>query len=96
MATRPKDPMKLLPATAAGLVFAALSLSSCTTPTLDQTNHWRIESVGPRIVYQFTGYDGMIDGSSSDYAKAQAAHFKVTLQRMLLNVDPNNPLTADH
>jgi hypothetical protein len=87
--------MKLLPATCAGFALVAVCLSSCTTPTSASANHWRIEYVGPRVVYNLFGYDGMNDGSGSDFAKQQASDFGKNLQRMFLNFNPDNPLTGD-
>ncbi len=86
--------MKLLPATLAGIALLALS-SSCVTPTSNQSNHWRIESIGPRITYHFFGYDGTKDGSGWDYSKREANSFGKTIKRRLLNINPDNPLTND-
>lgn len=86
--------MKLLPAACACAALVALCLSSCSATSSAQANHWRIESVGARITYQFTGYDGSNDGSPSDYAKSEASSFGKTLQRRLLNFNPDNPLTG--
>ncbi len=86
--------MKLLSATFAGIALAALA-SSCVTPTSAQSNHWRVESVGPRITYHLMGYDGTRDGSALDFGKKGAASVGRTLQRRLLNWNPDNPLTGD-
>ncbi len=59
--------MKLLPATLASALLATLACSGCSTPTANQSNHWRIESIGPRITYTFFGYDGTKDGSAWHY-----------------------------
>jgi len=86
--------MKLLP-TCAGLVLAALSFSGCMAPTAAQSNHWRIESIGPRISYHFFGYDGTRDGSAWQFAKHEAGSVGKTLMRRLLNYNPDNPLISD-
>ena len=86
--------MKLLPATLAGIALAALA-SSCVTPTANQSNHWRIESIGPRITYHFMGYDGTRDGTALDFGKSETRSVGKTLQRRLLNWNPDNPLIGD-
>ena len=86
--------MKLLPATLAGIALAALA-SSCVTPTSAASNHWRIESIGPRITYPFFGYDGMKDGTGWQYSKREMSSVGRTLQRRLLNYNPDNPLMGD-
>ncbi|MBK8179116.1 MAG: hypothetical protein IPK67_09570 [Planctomycetes bacterium] len=63
--------MKLLPATLASALLATLACSGCSTPTANQSNHWRIESIGPRITYTFFGYDGTKDGSACTTACAR-------------------------
>ena len=85
--------MKLLFVSIAGL--AAMSLSGCMTPTSAQSNHWRIESIGPRISYHFFGYDGTKDGSGWDFIKHEFSSVGKTLRRRLLNSNPDNPLTSD-
>ncbi len=86
--------MKLLPCFA-GLVLAALATSGCSTPSSNQSNHWRIESIGPRISYHFFGYDGTKDGSTWEYTKHEYSSVAKTLKRRLLNINPDNPLTND-
>ena len=87
--------MKLLPASIAGLALAALSLGGCMTPSSNASNHWRVESIGPRISYHFFGYDGTKDGSALDFGKHESASVMKTLERRLLNINPDNPLTND-
>ena len=87
--------MKLLPATLAGLALATLALSSCTTPTAAQSNHWRIESIGPRISYHFFGYDGTKDGDWWEYTKHESSSVSLTLKRRLLNYNPDHPLISN-
>ncbi|HTF87581.1 MAG TPA: hypothetical protein VK843_04170 [Planctomycetota bacterium] len=87
--------MKLLPASIAGLALAALTLGGCMTPTAAQSNHWRIESIGPRISYHFFGYDGTKDGSGWDYTKKEAHSAGKTIKRRILGYNPDNPLTSD-
>ncbi len=86
--------MKLLPATLAGIALAALA-SSCVTPTSAQSNHWRVESIGPRITYHLFGYDGTRDGTALDFGLREASSVGKTLKRRLLNWNPDNPLTGD-
>jgi hypothetical protein len=87
--------MKLSSASVAGLALAALLLPGCMAPTSAGSNHWRIESVGPRISYHFFGYDGTRDGSGWEFFKHESAAVGKTLERRLLNHNPDNPLTAD-
>jgi hypothetical protein len=87
--------MKLLPATLASALLATLACSGCSTPTANQSNHWRIESIGPRITYTFFGYDGTKDGSAWHYGLREASSIGKTLRRRLLNSNPDNPLTSD-
>jgi len=88
--------MKLFPAACAGVVLVALSLSGCTTASSAQANHWRVESVGARITYHFSGYDGSNDGTPGEFASSEASSFGKTLQRRLLNFNPDNPLTGSN
>ena len=87
--------MKLFSASIAGLALASLTFTGCMTPTSNQSNHWRIESIGPRISYHFFGYDGTKDGSMWDYTKHESASVTKTLKRRMLNYNPDNPLLGD-
>ena len=87
--------MKLLPATLAAAALLALTSGCLMTPTAAQSNHWRIESIGPRITYHLFGYDGTKDGTAWEFGKREAASIGKTLKRRLLNINPDNPLTSD-
>ncbi|HUR28338.1 MAG TPA: hypothetical protein VM509_09125 [Planctomycetota bacterium] len=86
--------MKLLPCSL-GLVLAALTFTSCMAPTPAASNHWRVESIGPRISYHFFGYDGTKDGTGWQYFKRESKNVGKTLERRLLNYNPDNPLIGD-
>lgn len=87
--------MKLLPATLASALLATLACSGCSTPTANQSNHWRIESIGPRITYTFFGYDGTKDSFTLALRPARGLEHRQALHRRLLNSNPDNPLTSD-
>ena len=70
-------------------------MTGCTTPSSNASNHWRIESVGPRISYHFFGYDGTKDGTGTDFANREATSAMKTVRRRFVGVNPDNPLTAD-
>jgi hypothetical protein len=83
---------QILGSTAGLCALAALSLGACRTPTLQQSNHWRIDSIGPRVSYHFFGYVGERDGPVGGYEKRELKSIGLTLRRHLLNDNPSNPL----
>ncbi len=85
--------MKFLHASLAGIALAAL-LGGCFAPSAVQTNHWRVESIGPRITYHFFGYDGTKDGNPLSYGLRESQSIGKTLVRRLLNTNPDNPRTS--
>lgn len=87
--------MKLLPASFAAALLLCVVSTGCSTPTANQSNHWRLESVGPRVTYTFFGYDGTKDGTALQYGLREAGSIGKTLRRRLLNSNPDNPLTSD-
>lgn len=85
----------LIPASVAAVALASLALSSCSAPSSSQSNHWRIDSIGPRISYHFFGYDGTKDGTALEYGRREAGSLSKTLKRRLLGINPDNPLTSE-
>jgi hypothetical protein len=69
-----------------------LGLGACTTPTAQQSNHWRIDSISPRVAYHFFGYVGDRDGPAIAYEKNEARDIGMTVRRHLFNENPDNPL----
>ncbi len=79
----------------AGLVLSSL-LASCRSGAGNPDSHWNIDSVDNRIVKQFTGYRGSIDGTYLEYQRQKKNDLNLTLKRHFLGVNPTNPFqTAD-
>lgn len=96
--------MKTLLRTAVGAAALALAAatSGCNATPLLQTDpqvqgsHWNIDSLDTRVVKQFTGYKGAVDGKYwSEYRRKQIAARRLTLRRHFLNNNPYNPFEPE-
>jgi len=79
------------------LLALAASISGCvnTDPGV-KNSHWNIDSVDNRVVKQFTGYKGPVEGTFwgdhlTKYRKAR----RLTLRRHFLNNNPHNPFEPE-
>lgn len=80
----------LLSAAAAALLF-----SSCVSTPSKANDHWSSQSIAPRVARVMLGYDPDSDGSYRDYQWENKLHIAKTLQRHLLNWNPDNPWQPD-
>ena len=75
-------------------LLVALLATGCKSTT-SYYSHWSTKSLGPRISYQFAGYDPTKDGDYVDVLSRDGQSVGLTLQRHLLCNDPKNPLESD-
>jgi len=95
--------MKTLLRTAVGAAALALAAgtSGCNTSVLKTDSevpdsHWNIDSLDARIVKQFTGYKGPVEGSYwGDHRRKLIASRRLTLRRHFLNNNPYNPFEPE-
>ncbi len=81
----------LAPARAALLATLAFAVApGCSSPS-KADDHWNIDSVGPRVVYAFTGYEADDWKNYREFAWSKKANINRTIQRHLLNWNPDNP-----
>lgn len=80
----------LLSAAACALLF-----SSCVSSPSKANDHWNNESIAPRVARVMLGYDPDVNGSYRDYQWENKLHISKTLQRHLLNWNPDNPFQKD-
>jgi len=76
----------LLSAAAAALLF-----SSCVSSPSKINEHWSSDSIAPRAARFLVGYDPDTDGTYKDYQWENKLHIAKTMQRHLLNWNPDNP-----
>ena len=84
-------------ATGAALAAGAAALSvlaGCTSAAME-SNHWHVDSVGPRISYHFFGYQPSEDGRYWDRLRYDGSSAWLTIRRHFLNDDPTNPLLPE-
>ena len=59
-------------------------------------SHWNIDSLDQRIIKQFTGYKGAVDGKYwTEYRRKQVSARRLTLRRHFLNNNPYNPFEPE-
>jgi len=102
--------MKTLLRTAVGTAALALvaGTSGCNTPILQtdpavEDSHWNIDSLDARVIKQFTGYKGPIEGTywgrfslshlgfTGDHLTKYRKARRLTFRRHFLNNNPYNP-----
>jgi hypothetical protein len=74
--------------------LAALPLALCAcnaTPNTSTHDHWNARGVAPSMTKAFLGYDPEKDGRYIDYQYANKKSIYLTLDRHLLNHNPENP-----
>ena len=78
------------------LVALALGslLASCGTTSVAPENHWNSSYAGDRIVYQFTGYRGAVDGGFFGFMGSELGSIGTTSVRHFMNYNPANPLQS--
>lgn len=84
--------MKILSAIALGALALA---SSCNSPS-PINNHWSADSIGPRAMRAFTGYEADDDGKWIDYQWQQKSTIHRTLRRHFLNWNAQNPAQPEY
>lgn len=80
-----------LPALAVSLLVSA---SGCSSPS-KINDHWSIDSVGPRMVRSFTGYEADDWENYRDYADSKKESINLTVKRHFLNWNPLNPFQPE-
>jgi hypothetical protein len=81
--------MKLLFASVAAL---PLALCACNaTPNTSTHDHWNARGIAPSMTKAFLGYDPEKDGRYIDYQYSNKKSIALTLDRHLLNHNPENP-----
>jgi len=80
----------LLCAAASAFIF-----SGCASSPGQAQDHWNARSVAPQISRVFLGYETDVNGSYRDYQWENKQHIAKTLQRHLLNWNPDNPFQPD-
>jgi len=75
------------------LASAALLLlgTGCQSAARDIDNHWNFASVPPRIARNVLGYDAARDGAYRDFQWERKKDINLTLRRLFLNDNPENP-----
>ena len=86
--------MKLLPF--CGLAAALAFTTACQVPDGPRANHWNIESLGPRVTYNFLGYRADRDGTYREFQWQQKQDINLTIRRHLFNDNPDNPFQHPH
>jgi hypothetical protein len=73
----------------------AILLSSCVSSPSNINDHWNDDSIAPRVARVMLGYDPDMHESYRDYQWENKLHIAKTLQRHLLNSNPDNPFQPD-
>lgn len=73
------------------LALLGLFGASCSSPAYEN-NHWHINSVPPRISYNFFGYRQSNDGPYLHKLGSDVSDMGRTLRRHLIGANPENPL----
>ncbi|MCB9915682.1 MAG: hypothetical protein H6828_11115 [Planctomycetes bacterium] len=74
---------------------AALLVTSCVSSPSAAHEHWSSRSVAPQMSRVLLGYDPDTDGEYLDYQWENKLHIAKTMQRHLLNWNPDNPFQPD-
>lgn len=77
------------------LGFALLAAVGCQSGSVSGTNHWNIDSVGPRVLRHLTGYREDLDGDFPTFQYTKKKEINLTLRRHFLNDNPKNPLEGE-
>ena len=83
---------------ALALLVAGVGLSlgtGCISAPGQESSHWNLESVGPRVMYHMTGYREDLSGSFREHQWQQKQDLNLTMRRHFLNNNPENPFQAD-
>lgn len=73
----------------------ALLFSSCVSSPSQVNDHWSDSSIAPRVARVMLGYDSDEYESYREYQWENKLSIAKTLQRHLLNHNPDNPFQAD-
>jgi hypothetical protein len=73
----------------------ALLFSSCVASPSQANDHWDSDSIAPRISRVMLGYDPDQYENYREYQWENKLHIAKTLQRHLLNHNPDNPFQPD-
>jgi hypothetical protein len=79
----------------AAVLLLGLASTGCQASAGQQSNHWNIESIGPRLAYHGLGYRSDLSESYRDHQWQNKQDINLTLRRHFLNHNPNNPFQAD-
>ncbi len=85
--------MKLSVRTIALIALALPLFASCKSTGGGQ--HWKVDSLAPRMVHHVMGYDVDRGESYTSFSKRNRQHINLTIRRHLLNENPNNPFVYD-
>jgi hypothetical protein len=71
-------------------------LPACTSTQTSTTDHWNVDSIGPRVGRAFLGYDREKDGDSYlDFQWRRKVDASLTVRRHFFNQNPENPFQPE-
>jgi hypothetical protein len=80
----------LLHSALAGAALLTLG-TGCQSAAPDIDDHWNFKSVPPRMARHILGYDAARDGMYRDFQWERKKDINLTLRRLILNNNPENP-----